>query len=213
MTRDWNDIKWIFEPDGSLLDIYVQDISVTDWEKLIDLLNHNHTLIYGPTEGDKMSDKIDKDYVLKYLTNETDEMECKFTTIDLAGIKVNCNFFLPDQIEFDIDPKEINSIEDFEKVELFMEAISQELKNQVTLTGENSIEFPLAKVDTAKGIKKVLTKKEARELRSNPNSFINQFNLAKATIEMNLFPEKFEKKLMDSANEIYKSTSKDKNVW
>ena len=39
MTRIWDDIKWIFELDGSLRDIYVQDVTLSDWETLIDFLN------------------------------------------------------------------------------------------------------------------------------------------------------------------------------
>jgi hypothetical protein len=32
MNREWNDIKWIFEHDGSLRDIYIQDVSLSDWD-------------------------------------------------------------------------------------------------------------------------------------------------------------------------------------
>ncbi len=113
MKRNWNDIKWIFEPDGSLRDIYVQDVSLKEWEELIDFMNSEFRLSYSG------EDQIDKKYTLKYLQDTSGEMQSRSLTIDLGSIKVNGYFFLVEQIEFDIDPKEINSIDDFEKRMLF----------------------------------------------------------------------------------------------
>ena len=87
MTRSWNDIQWIFEPDGSLRDIYVQDISLQEWGKLIGHLNNNFDLTYSD------QDKIDKKYVLEYLQDTSGEMESKSLTIHLGQIKINCFFF------------------------------------------------------------------------------------------------------------------------
>ena len=206
MTRNWNDIQWIFEPNGSLRDIYVQDISLREWEKVIDLLNSNFNLTYSD------QDKIDKKYVLEYLQDTTGEMESKSLTIHLGQIKVNCYFFLSEQIEFDIDPKEVNSINDFEQVEKFMISISDILQEQVTLTEENSPEFPLFKVDIINRINRILTEKEVNEL-SGTNSVINQVTSLKTRLKMKFFPKQFEKRLLESANEEYRPTKKEKNVW
>ncbi len=152
MKRNWNDIKWIFEPDGSLIDIYVQEVSIYDWGKVIDLLNNKYSL------------QIDKEYTIKYLNDELGELESKGVTINLNKISLNCHFFLSDQIEFDIDPKEINSIEDFQAIENFMEEISKTLDNQITLTGENTPEFPLVKIDYNNSINRVLTEQEPKSI-------------------------------------------------
>lgn len=206
MTRKWNDIQWIFEPDGSLRDIYVQDISIREWETLIDHLNANFNLTYS------YQDKIDKKYVLEYLQDTSGEMESKSLTIHLGQIKVNCYFFLSEQIEFDIDPKEVNSVSDFELIEQFMTSISESLQEQVTLTAENSPEFPLFKVDTNKGINKILTEKEANELTGTNNSS-SHLTVLKTRFKMKFFPKQFEKGLLESANEEYRPTKKEKNVW
>lgn len=209
MTQDWNDIKWIFEPDGSLRDIYVQDVTISDWENLIDFLNLNYDIKFGEDE----KNQIDKEYVIKYLKDETGEMESKSLKIDLNGVNFHCYFFLPDQIEFDIDPKEIKTINDFESIEKFMVSISKTLKNQVTLTGENSPEFPLFKIDVEKDVNIVLTEKEARELSSNQNSALTELSAMKTRFMMRFFPKTFENKILKSANEQYRPTGKDKNVW
>ncbi|HEV7347666.1 hypothetical protein [Telluribacter sp.] len=209
MTRNWNDIKWIFEPDGSLRDIYVQDVTLSDWEKLIDFLILNYDIKFGEDE----KKQIDKEYVIEYLRDETGEMESKSLKIDFNGVNIHCYFFLPNQIEFDIDPKEITAIKDFETIEKFMTSISQTLRNQVTLTGENSPEFPLFKIDFDKNVNKVLTEKEAEELSNRQSSILTELNVMKTRLMMRFFPKKFESKVLKSANEPYRPTGKDKNVW
>lgn len=207
MTRKWNDIQWIFEPDGSLRDIYVQDISLREWEKLIDYLNDSFDLTYS----DK--DKIDKKYALDYLQDTSGEIENKSLTIHLGQIKVNCHFFHAEQIEFDIDPKEVNSLGDFENVEKLMISISETLQEQVTLTAENNPEFPLFKVDTKNRINKILTEKEAVELSGTRNSISSQLSILRTRLKMKFFPKRFEKRILESANKEYKLTNKGKNVW
>jgi hypothetical protein len=101
--------------------------------KLIDHLNARFNLTFSDT------DKIDKEYVLEYLRDTSGEMESKSLKIHLSQIKVNCYFFLSEQIEFDIDPKEVNSLSDFEQIKKFITSISETLQEQVTLTAENSI--------------------------------------------------------------------------
>ena len=209
MTRNWNDIKWIFEPDGSLRDIYVQDVTISDWENLIDFLNLNYDIKFGENE----KNQIDKEYVIQYLKDETGEMESKSLKIDFNGVNFHSYFFLSDQIEFDIDPREIKTIKDFESIEKFMVSINKTLKNQVTLTGENSPEFPLFKIDYDNDVNIVLTEKEATALSSKQNSALTELSAMKTRFMMRFFPKTFENKILKSANEPYRPTGKDKNVW
>jgi len=213
MTATWDNIAWIFKYDGSLRDIYVQDISLDDWRKLIDFLNDTYKLKFGITGKEKDSKQIDKDYMIRYLIDNSGEMESKSVTIDLEGVNINCHFFLPDQIEFDIDPREIKSIGDYKKVEGFMISVSDTLKNQVTLTGDNEIKYPLIKIDVTKGINKALTNDEMKAIINRTNSLKNQIEVAMTGLIMKLFPRKFEEKVLKSANKPYKSTKKNNNVW
>jgi len=213
MVTTWDNIAWIFEPDGSLRDIYVQDISIDEWHKLIDFLNSNYKLRYGITGDCRDSNQIDKDYIIEYLTDNTGELECKSVTIYIEGVNINCHFFLPDQIEFDIDPKEIKSIDDYKKVEGFMISVSKTLRNQVILTGENEIKLPLIKIDINKGINKALTKQEMKAFFEKTNSLKNQIGIAQTLLLRKLFPRKFKAKILKSAIKPYKSTSKNNNVW
>ena len=103
MNYNWKNINWIFKSDGTLRDIYVQNTSIKDWGKLIDLLNSEYNLNYFS------SNKIDKDEVFKYLEDESGEIECKSVSIEIENIKINCHFFLIEQIEFYIKPSEIKT--------------------------------------------------------------------------------------------------------
>lgn len=213
MKRNWNEIKWIFEPDGSLRDIYVQNVSIEDWGKLIDLLNSKYIVRFGVNGEDTNPNQIDKEYVIEYLHDESGKMESKSVSIDIDHITMNCHFFMPDQIEFDIDPTEINSIEDFEKIENFMVEVSKLLENQVTLTAENSPKFPLIKIDFNNQINRVLTEKEAQEYWNKHRSNQSETEIIKTKLEEKLSSNKFKEKLLKSASEPYRSTKKNENIW
>jgi len=207
MKRNWKDIKWIFEPNGALRDIYVQEVSLNDWEKLIDLINEKYKVNYGKIN------QINKEYVIEYLTDEIGEIEGKSASIFLGEIRLNCHFFLKDQIEFDIDPKEVNSIEDFELIENFMVDVSKSIDNQISLTDENDPKFPLIKIDSNRGINKVLTEAEVKKYWGNPNTFMSKLKFFKVKMEMKLMQDRFKEKILNSACRPYNSTKKDENVW
>ena len=210
--RNWKNIEWIFEKDGALRDIYVQNATISDWEKVVDLLNSEYKLTYGVYE-DNLTDKIDFGYVKTMFADETGELETKSATIDLSGIVVKCFFFLENQIEFDINPTEIKTESEFNKITDFMKSVSSKLEKQITLCGENQSEFPLIKIDTKNGIEKILTEKEFEKLWEKSNQNVSGFTKLKSSIIMKYFPKIFENKIMESANSEYKSTPKEKNVW
>jgi hypothetical protein len=210
--RNWENIKWIFEKDGTLRDIYVQNIEISDWEKLIELLNSEYKISYGNNE-ENFSNQIDLDYVKKMFADETGELEIKFARIDLNGILIVCHFFLEDQIEFDISPSEIKSINELNLILEFMKSVSKKLNKEITLCGENQPEFPLIKIDTKSGIEKILTEKEAENMWKKTDQNVSEFKRFKSKIIMKYFPKIFEKKIMKSENSEYKSTPKEKNVW
>ncbi len=164
MESNWEDIKWIFEHDGGLRDIYIKDVNIEDWELLIDFLNENYKIKYGTTQNNLDYNIIDIQYVLQFLSNQSIEMEHKTASIILDKVIINTHFFADNQIEFDIAPKEINSPSNYKKIINFMLDLSHLLKKEVILTGEMQIDFPLITVDCKNNLVKTLTEKEARKL-------------------------------------------------
>lgn len=210
--RNWKNIEWIFEKDGALRDIYVQNATISDWKKVINLLNSDYKLTFGVNE-DKLTNKIDFRYVKTMFADETGELETKSATINLNGIVVKCYFFLENQIEFDINPAEISSELELNTIMAFMKSISSKLGKQITLCGENQPEFPLIKIDSKNGIEKILTEKDARNLWKKSDQNVSGFTKLKSKIIMKYCPKLFEKKILKSANREYEPTQKAKNVW
>ncbi|QOW09873.1 hypothetical protein Q73A0000_05600 [Kaistella flava (ex Peng et al. 2021)] len=210
--RNWKNIEWIFEKDGALRDIYVQNATISDWQNVVDLLNSEYKLTFG-VWGDNLTDKIDFEVVKIMFADETGELEIKSATIDLNGIIIKCYFFLENQIEFDINPAEIKTELEFNKISNFMKSISLKLEKQITLCGENQPEFPLIKIDTKNGVEKILSEKEAKNLWKKLDKNISLYAKLKSNIIMKYFPKLFERRILESGNKEYKSTPIEKNAW
>lgn len=208
MERNWKDIKWIFEPDGALRDIYVQDVTITDWEKLIDLLNNEYSYSYK-FEDQEIRDKFCKNDIVKIFDYPTCELQSNaLLIINVCGIDTYCHFFLINQLEFTIDPRDIESLSDYGKVEKFMLSLSEKLEKQVTLTFENLITLPLIKIDFKKNINRILTEKEYNEYSERTGSLAPDINCQSLPI-----PPEIIESVINSAMEPYLPTSKDKNLW
>jgi hypothetical protein len=136
---NWKYLKEeIYFCDGSLRDIYVLNTSREDWQKWIDFVNGNYGIEfhYCDHKGNRLtSEKI----ISKYVFNSWDRIN-DFTndvTIKIGDIIVKCHFFCEEEIENDIDPNEVKTIEDHYLVINYLKSISKILDKEVILTIEN----------------------------------------------------------------------------
>ena len=126
--------------DGSLRDIYVDNVTISDWTKLLKSFKST-------------------DYKIKYSTDNGGEelpenAELIFENIDQCprlivkedNITFNTGFYLNDQIEFDIDPRDFVSYECNDILYEFMKHISLTLNKPVRLTPEMEEESVLLEV-------------------------------------------------------------------
>jgi hypothetical protein len=67
--------------------------------------------------------------------------------IDVHGVKVNCHFFESDEIELDIDPREVVDESRHQAVLRFLEELALQTLKPVLLTAENTPEAPLLSFD------------------------------------------------------------------
>src|ERR1700755_1575313 len=99
----WQDYKKAFEFDGSWRYIYITETELKDWKTVLEFL----------AEGR---------YPVRYLVNEVetplntnawqlfqDKKESKMPLlwIDVSGVMLACHFFDQNEIEFDLDPREV----------------------------------------------------------------------------------------------------------
>lgn len=211
---NWKDIEWIFENDSnSCLDIVIQDSTIDDWEKLIDLLNDNYSTCFDLSEGRRIPSKIDKEYVIKYLNQDSEnEIECKSVAIDLKGVEIRTHFFQIEEIELDVSQEQINSNDDVKLLVDFMSDISQTLNKQIILTNEFSHNFPRLKIDSNRKIEKILTEEEYKQFDYKPK-ITDKLLILRTKFMMKFFPKLFVRRLINSGRRPIKASEKKENVW
>jgi hypothetical protein len=134
--REWYKIKEeVYYWDGSWRDIYVLETSQEDWRNWIDLVNHNYSVQFYNGQTQQTETAIDKKTVFDYQQHKTDLTSS--AVIKAKRITVNCRFFSVQQIENDIDPREIKTIEEHQELIDYLKAMSERLSKPVVLTAEN----------------------------------------------------------------------------
>ena len=125
--------------DGSLRDIYVHNTDINDWNKLYQsLLNSEYQLSYL---RDGELQEIPENAELILCNNK-----CAHTfRVQSENIVFITHFFIEQQIEFDVDPKDFNSYDQSEILFDFMHFVSDVLGKEVVMSPENSEEIALLK--------------------------------------------------------------------
>jgi len=134
---NWLAIKEeIYYRDGSWRDIYVLDTTWEDWRDWILLVNKTYEVTFYNGLTQQMEIGINTEAVHSYLTGKTDLTNS--ATIKLGAISIKCYFFTDEEIEIDIDPREIVSIEDHNRLIDYMTTVSICLNKSVIMTAESS---------------------------------------------------------------------------
>jgi hypothetical protein len=122
--------KKIFSSDlGSLLEIRVFNTSVDDWQVLLDDLVAKYVSVYS-------EDGIEAPLPSAVVLLQRDKEKALSLEVLLCGFTMNCHFFDDSQIQLNISPEDVDSIEKAEAVFDFMKRLSTLLNKQVTLTPE-----------------------------------------------------------------------------
>lgn len=125
----------IYFRDGSFRDIVIENTSIVDWNSLVCFLNENYKIKQKFLENGNEENFINFDFVKKYWSGDGAYMSN--ASIYLDNIIVNTHFFSDVEIEFDVNPTEINSFEDHQKVVSFIKRLSNLLKKEVFITPED----------------------------------------------------------------------------
>ena len=144
---DWKTLKnGIYSWDGSWLDLYIQGITSTDWEKWVRLVNQQYRIEWHNGKTQKDESRIDFTVIEAYWKGNTNLCSTAKVFLD-DRIQVNAHFFEATTIENDIDPRDFKSLEDHQKLLDYMKAVSTGLNKPITLTPENCPEIPLIRVE------------------------------------------------------------------
>lgn len=142
---NWKELKkQIYFSDGSLRDIYILNTDIEDNEKWCKFVSINYTIKWFNGLRQINEDKIDFEVVKGYLDGTHDL--CSSASVYIDKIQINNHFFIDNEIENDISPKEINSIQDHERIIKYLTDLSILLNKSVILTPENEQETILIRV-------------------------------------------------------------------
>jgi len=165
MITNWGNIAWIFKGIESFHAIYIQEATLDDWDKMITFLNEYDSLVFKLFDCEnfdpyKITNQIDREFIIQSFSNPSEEDDFGDAHFDLNGLKINCYFQLKDQIELHFKTDDVNSIDDYKKVEELMVKLSTLFDKQVTLAEEGEAIFPLIKVDVTRGIIEAVDEKK-----------------------------------------------------
>lgn len=137
----WDDVKYFFDPEvmGSLPDVRVPDASVADWQAVLDLIDASGWRSRY-SEGDVVMPVPRAEAVL----SRPDDVECPelrvWPTSDVLAI---FRFLAAEEVDFDIDLRELQGQERLDVLCSFLRAIGQRLGRPVFMDPEGGYGHPV----------------------------------------------------------------------
>ena len=139
---DWNEVRRAFHRDGALRDIYVLDVGAAELDRFLAALPAwGHALSY--TER-RVAKPWPDSFAAVYARR--DEIE-PFVAIDLGGVELHYHFFTDEELELDLDPREVATARELELVGAFLRRLGRLLERPVLLTQENLPDTPVLSYD------------------------------------------------------------------
>jgi hypothetical protein len=132
LIMQWSQCKKSFEFDGSWRDIYVLKTNSIDWNRLLDALTNSKYEMKFWVDNERVQPIKTIQELLEIPTRSSPLMH-----IDISDVNIACHFFTDENIEFDIDPREVVNQENLDGILMFITFIGNLLQKQVVLTPEN----------------------------------------------------------------------------
>jgi hypothetical protein len=140
---DWDLISADFGAcDGALCDIYVQNVSINDWRAVLNRLRKEWSGLELRIGNEVTGIPSD---ISELLTRQRDD-ESPLLRVPLDGTMLNCHFFSDEEIEFDLDPRDMRR-EMLPRLCEFLELLSSTTSKLVILTVENMPEAIIMRVE------------------------------------------------------------------
>lgn len=140
-TLPWDTVRGEFVFDGSWRDIVVFGTDLNDWQRMLDAIRSGgYEVAYY--RADKPSDLPAKASDAFPLPGESDRR----LSVWFAEVLANCHFFQDNEIEFDVDPREVKGQRELDALFEFMRCLAQAVNKSVLLTAENMPEIVVFRV-------------------------------------------------------------------
>ncbi|WP_431261066.1 hypothetical protein ACQ86G_13725 [Roseateles chitinivorans] len=128
----------LWTQDGSLRDVLIREATLPDWAALLDLARR-HAFDYqvdGVAMALPSAERIFASRDVSHLLR-----------IRIGQADLNCLFYLHDEIELDIDPRQVVELETHQALLGFLADLATATGKTVDITEENAPEFVLLRFD------------------------------------------------------------------
>lgn len=130
----WVDAAPLFDADdGSLLDAYVFDVGLDDWQRVVDTVRGQAWSLHYTVDGcaSPLPEQVRAIFAAKPGSSTTLHIR------PVADVLVNTHFFSDDEIEFDFSPRELQGQERLDVLCSFLRTIGRALGKPIVVTPEN----------------------------------------------------------------------------
>jgi hypothetical protein len=139
----WSKVESDFEWDGSLRDIYVRSATLEDWRAVYRVLKTSPEVAFR-FDGEQVAVPADISDVFAMRGKKSPMLSLK-----VGSVTVVCHFFTEEEVEFDIDPREVRSQADLDAVLAFLKKIGDSVRKPVLLTPENAPQSEILRYEPA----------------------------------------------------------------
>jgi len=137
----WDTVRGEFAFDGSWRDIYAFRTDIADWQRMLDAIRSaGYKIVYF--RNDQPTEMPAEACQAFPLPGECDRR----LSVWFANVLANCHFFTAEEIEFDIDPREVKGPMELNALFGFMRCLAQAMDRDVVLTPENMPEIVIFRV-------------------------------------------------------------------
>lgn len=143
---DWSRIAAGFQHDGALRDIYVLGTSVQDWAKVWDFLRATPEWLTFEVGGQAAHPPADIAEIFQLSITQG-----ALASVRLGKQRLNCHFFQDDEVEFDLDPRDVDGPAEVARLAGFLKALGRTTLKEVLLTVENAPDEVIARYDPTSG--------------------------------------------------------------
>lgn len=141
---DWSQIAPDFRADGSLRDIYICGTSMDDWTCVWAALTVEPSSLEFTIDGEPRTPPAAVTEV--FMLGRAHSLCASYT---LGQQRLNCHFFCEEEIEFDLDPRDVVGLDEAKQLAEFMKSIGRATSKEVRLTPENEAGSTIARYEPA----------------------------------------------------------------
>lgn len=135
----WDTCKQEFEWDGSWRDLYITPASLDDWKAIFPLLRVQQDVEFL---REACTVSLPQSLDASFFNDPRPTLRLR-----VGGVLVIFHFFTPDEIECDIDPREVTGQSSLDAVLTFMQQLGDLTRKRAVLTPENGLDHPIIGYD------------------------------------------------------------------